>query len=366
MNIISLLDENRKLSRDNTPEAKAKLEANKIKMAELENQVTSLDNQQDMIKVREELINQKIALENRLGVISKALNNYDGQQVITNTINTNSLTVPSISGLNDEVLTLLLQNLYEAENQYEKLKSTTAENNPILVSLRNQIERIKPDILENISSLRNNFQTALSKLSGTGERYSSELRGMPAKERELFSISRQQVIKNNLYKFLLQKREEAALSLASTVSDSRLVDSAESGVDPVSPNKPFIYAIALMLGLGIGIGIVFLKDVFDKRIYDRHEIEELSSFPIIGEIPYAGSKKPFVISDGERTFAAEQIRQLRTSLSFIGINKDNKKVLVTSSVPGEGKSFIASNLAISLALTEKRLYWLNLIFESQG
>lgn len=360
MNIISVLNDNRELARDDSPDASAKIEANKLKLAELEKQVTSPENRQTVVRLRKELLQQKSALKQRLDKLSKTIKQYEAPKEIQFTPNTNAFTAPSLSGLNDEVLTLLLQNLYEAENQYEKLKRTAGENSPALVSLRNQIEKIKPDILENIRSLRSNLQTGLSKFSGTGERFTAGLKAMPAKERELTDISRQQVIKNNLYKFLLQKREEAALSLASTVSDSRLVDSAESGIKPVSPNKPFIYAIALTLGLAGSLGFVTLKDVLDKRIHDRHEIEELSAFPIIGEIPYVSSKKTFVISEGERTFAAEQIRQLRTSLSFIGINKNSKKVLITSSVPGEGKSFIASNLSISLAMTERKVVLLEL------
>ncbi len=360
MNIISVLSENRELTKKGSPAALAKIEANKLKLAELEKQVTSPENRQHVIGLRKELLQQKVSLEQRLNNLSETINQYEASKEIQSPAVATAFTAPSLSGLNDEVLTLLLQNLYEAENQYEKLKQTTGENNPALVSLRNQIDKIKPDILGNIRSLRSNLQAGLSKFSGTGERFAAGLKAMPAKERELTDISRQQVIKNNLYKFLLQKREETALSLASTVSDSRLVDSAESSAQPVSPNKPFIYAIALTLGLAGSLGYVTLKDVLDKRIHDRQEIEELSAFPIIGEIPYVSSKKPFIISAGERTFAAEQIRQLRTSLSFIGIDTARKKVLITSSVPGEGKSFIASNLAISLAMAEKKVVLLEL------
>jgi capsular exopolysaccharide synthesis family protein len=174
-------------------------------------------------------------------------------------------------------------------------------------------------------------------------------------------ISRSQSIKNNIYQFLLQKREEAALSYASTVSDSRLIDQAESGANPVSPNRNLVYGIACIIALCIPVGFVSLKELFNKKIIFRNEIEELINFPVIGEIGQDNTKKDIVISEGERSYIAEQFRQIRTTLPYLGLDgKLRKKILITSAVPGEGKSFVASNLAMSLALTEKKVALLEL------
>ncbi|MEJ7768088.1 MAG: polysaccharide biosynthesis tyrosine autokinase [Chitinophagaceae bacterium] len=268
--------------------------------------------------------------------------------------------VPSTGGLSDAVLPQLLEKLYNTEIQYERLKRTTAENNPILISLQDQIEKIKPGILENIRNQRNNLEAGKANLASTSGRYSSMLRAIPQKERELLEISRQQSIKNNIYTFLLQKREEAALSFASTVPDSRLVDNAESYKNPVSPKSNLVYGIACLLALSIPVGFVSLKELINKKIFFRSEIGDILSFPVIGEIAQDASKNAIVIGDGERSFIAEQFRQIRTSLSYLGLGSGKKKILVTSSISGEGKSFITSNLAVSLALTEKKVIMVEL------
>ncbi len=271
-----------------------------------------------------------------------------------------SSSVPSTLGLSDGILSGLLEKLSDAEIQYERLKQITAENNPILISVKNQIEKIKPSILENVRSQRRNLEAGRSNLNSTSGVYSSRLRTIPQKERELLDITRQQSIKNNIYTFLLQKREEAALSFAASVPDSRLVDNAQSAFFPVSPKRSLIYGIALLFGLGVGVAFLFVKDMLNQTINYRSEIEAISSFPIIGDIAYESSKRPIVIASGERTVIAEQFRQVRTSLSYLGINSVNKKILVTSAVSGEGKSFVAANLAISLALTDKKVALLEL------
>jgi len=268
--------------------------------------------------------------------------------------------VPSTLGINDPVLGDLLTRLYDTQSQYERLRMTTAENNPIVVSLRDQINRIKPGILANIASQRRNLEASKSNLASTSNHYSSMLRTIPQKERELVEISRQQSIKNSIYTFLLQKREETALSYNSTVSDSRIVDEGEASTIPVSPNKPFVYLIGLFCSLALAIAIIAFREGLNRSILFRSEIEGFTNVPVIGEVINDNSNAPIVISGDKRNFVAEQFRQIRTSLSYLGINSRKKKILVTSSISGEGKSFIAANLAISLALTDKKVALLEL------
>jgi tyrosine-protein kinase Etk/Wzc len=268
--------------------------------------------------------------------------------------------VPSTFGVDDPVLTQLLGKLYDLEVQYEGLKKTTAENNPLLLSIRNEIEKIKPNILENIHSLRRNLEAGKGNLSGTSNSYASVLKALPQKERGLVEISRQQTIKNGIYSFLLQKREETALSYNSAVADTRIVDNADSGTRPVSPKGLLIYLVAMILAFGFGAGLVAVREVFNRNIVFRSEIEQYTTVPVIGEIMQEATPTPFVIEEGKRTYIAEQFRQLRTSLAYLGINNRKKKILITSTISGEGKSFIASNLAITLALTNKKVALLEL------
>jgi tyrosine-protein kinase Etk/Wzc len=268
--------------------------------------------------------------------------------------------VPSTFGVEDPVLTTLLGKLYDLEVQYEGLRRTTAENNPLLLSIRNEIDKIKPNILENISSLRHNLEAGKRNLSGTSKSYASILKGLPQKEKGLVDISRQQSIKNGIYSFLLQKREETALSYNSAVADTRIVDNADSEVNPVSPKKILIYLVAVFGAFGAGIGLIAIREVLNQNIVFRSEIEQYTSVPVIGEIMQEDSGSPFVIEEGRRTFIAEQFRQLRTSLAYIGVNSRKKRILITSTISGEGKSFVAANMAISLALTNKKVVLLEL------
>ncbi len=267
--------------------------------------------------------------------------------------------VPSTFGIGDPVLNELLQKLYNAEMQYEKMKTTTAENDPVMIALVDQINKLRPSILENIRSQRKNLEAGRGDIYAANNRYSSMLQTIPQKERQLLEISRQQGIKNGIYTFLLQKREETALAYASEVADSRLVDSAES-YGPVSPKVPLTYLISLVAALALGILFVSAKEVINRNVLFSSEIEKLTTAPILGEIAFEPSKKQLVIGDGKRTFVAEQLRQLRTSLGYLGINRSKKKILVTSTISGEGKSFISANLGVSLALMGKKVALLEL------
>jgi capsular exopolysaccharide synthesis family protein len=268
--------------------------------------------------------------------------------------------VPSTMGLKDGMLPDLLNKLQAKELEYEKLKRTTAENNPILVSIRDQINKLRPSLLENIHNQKSSLEASKLNLYSTNNSYSTVLQSIPQKERELIDISRQQAIKSNLYAFLLQKLEESELSHRSTIIDTRIVDKAEASMEPVSPRSKLIYVVAFILAFAVPAGFVSLKEFLNRKILFRHEIEGLTTTPIIGEISLDKSKEQLVIQQGKRTFIAEQFRRMRTSLGYVGGNAGKKKILITSSLSGEGKSFVAANLALSLALTDKKVVLLEL------
>ena len=273
--------------------------------------------------------------------------------------NLNAGIVPSTLGVTDPTLSQLVNKLYTLELEYESLKKTTGANNPLLVSITDQINRIKPSILDNVENQRRGLRASLDNLASTNRQYSSALQAFPQQEKELIDINRQQGIKSAIYTFLLQKKEETALSYAATVPDSRTIDKAQSTGKPVSPKKKVVYLSALIAALLAAMGIVLAKESLNRKIMFRHEIEKLTSIPIIGEITTELSKDPVVIQEDKNTFIASQFRKLRSSLGFIGINSKRKRILVTSAISGEGKSFVATNLAISLALTGKKVVLLD-------
>ncbi len=263
--------------------------------------------------------------------------------------------VPSTVGVSDPMLSQLMDKLYASELEYEKLRKTVGENNPNLVSIQDQINKIRPNILQNIQSQQQSLNATKKNIQATNGNYTSMLQAVPQKERQLLDISREQQMKSIVYASLLQKREESELAYASTVSNNRVVDDAQASPYPVSPKTLLIYAMAVVAFLGVCFAIITIRESFTGKVLYRNEVEARTTIPIIGEVAFDKSKKPIVIEAGRRSFIAEEFRKLRISLSFLGINSNHKKILVTSSISGEGKSFIAANLAISLALTGKKV-----------
>jgi tyrosine-protein kinase Etk/Wzc len=263
--------------------------------------------------------------------------------------------VPSTVGLSDPGLSSLLERLRDNELKYETMKKTMGENSPTVTAVAKEIEQIRPSILENIRNQQQSLQASKRDLNSTNGMYTSMLRTIPQKERMLLDMSRQQSIKSGVYSFLLQKREEAVLSSSSLVSDSRVVDSAVASFAPISPKSTQIYLMAFVLAFIAGIGIVGAKEFFSNKILFRSEIETLTAFPIAGEITSVKHKDELVIVDPKKLFMAEQFRQLRASIGLYSKVENNQKLMITSSISGEGKSFIASNLGLSLAMSGKKV-----------
>ncbi|MDE3249516.1 MAG: polysaccharide biosynthesis tyrosine autokinase [Bacteroidota bacterium] len=263
--------------------------------------------------------------------------------------------VPASFGIQDPLLSQLVEKLYDSEIQYEKLKKTTAENHPTVVALQNEINKIKPNILDIIRNQRKSLLAGRANLNSTIQHYSGLLRDVPQQERELAEMSRPIGTIKNIYTFLLQKREEAALSFSATVGDSRLVDKAIAGSKPVSPKKPFILALALMGGLALGIAYITIREVLNSKILFRSDVESYSTLPVLGEVVQTKPGSKMVVTAAGRSFIEEQFRQIRTAVNYLGNRTAPRTVLVTSSISGEGKSFIASNLALSYAMSGRKV-----------
>ena len=274
--------------------------------------------------------------------------------------NNSSGIVPSTLGVNDPVLNKLLDQLYQLELDYERLRKTTAENNPILVSITDQIERIRPSILENIRNQKQNLQAGLKNISSTNTGFNSALQTIPQKERELLSVSREQSVKNNVYSFLLQKREETALAYASDVDNSRIIAMAQTGLTPIAPKKPIIYLASIILGLLFGVGVVLSKELFTGKIMFRSEIDDYTKIPIVGEISYFKEKKGVPLKGQNNRLIQEQFRQIRAAAGLFSKTNTKRKILITSSISGEGKSLVSANLALSLSRSGKKVVLLDM------
>ena len=263
-------------------------------------------------------------------------------------------TVPSLSLLTDVTLSGLLGDLYKAEYDFENASRITGENSEPVLQAKAKINRLKSDILENIVTIKNNLVTVKNNIRKKLTLNNGLLQTVPQRERGLLEISRQQVIKNNIYSYLLQKREETAISSASTSADLRVIETpAVNG--PVTPIAKNFYLTGFIVGLLIAVFMVLMKEQFKSKVLFRDDIEDKTSIPFVGEIAQSNSKIPIVIQEGKRTVIAEQLRSLRTNLAYMGLNDRQKTLLITSSISSEGKSFLAINLAISFTLTGKKV-----------
>jgi tyrosine-protein kinase Etk/Wzc len=261
---------------------------------------------------------------------------------------------PATLGVADPLLSDLLEKLYQAELDRDRLSKTTAENHPMMIALNDQIDRMRPSILENIRSQRHGLQASQRDLSSTNSTYGNMLQTIPQKERELLDVSRQQSIKNSIYSFLLQKREETAISSASNIADSKVVETARASTLPVSPNKMFILMAALIASVAVGIAYVLQRETLNQKLLFRSDLESFTSVPVAGEIAYlaGGALRKDVTIE-------EQLRQLRVTSGLFTKASGKKKILITSSLKGEGKTFLAERLALSLSLSGKKVVLIN-------
>lgn len=292
--------------------------------------------------------------------ISMQLAVLDQIEKYVTTRDPSSSIVPSTLGVTDPVLGQLLQTLRDTETKYQVLGKTTAENHPLMAALTNEMNNLRPAILENIRNQKQSLRTSKAQVESNTGSYFAQLQLLPLKERQLFDLSRQQLIINDVYTFLLHKREETALSYASTVADSWVVNAPLSGSAPVSPNRMMIYFVGIALSLVLAVLVVIAREVMNKKILFRSEIEEATSVPVAAELLLMKGRSELQIPTDGPSAIAEQFRKLRVATGLYGKDASAKKLMVSSSISGEGKSFVSLNLALSLAISGKKVLLLDL------
>lgn len=224
---------------------------------------------------------------------------------------------------------------------------------------------------ESIGSLRRNIDTSLTKALETSQVQVREARSrlnsslsklgnVPAQEREFLGLKRQQAVKQELYIFLLQRREETAMMIANAIPKGRIIDEAYSLSQPVSVKMKTVLAIALLIGLIVPCLLLYLRRLFRTKFDDIQELRALTDIPVVGEICKDKNAENLVVTPGSSTPTTELFRMVRSSLQFMTAGDGCHTILVTSTRPGEGKSFISVNLAASFAITGKRVVLLGM------
>ncbi|MDF4201834.1 polysaccharide biosynthesis tyrosine autokinase [Maribacter sp. SA7] len=281
--------------------------------------------------------------------------------------NNNAGIVPSTLGVNDPILGQLLQKLYDAEIEYGELSKTTAENNPLLTVVKNRIENIRPSILENVRSQKSNLLASKSSLSTNSGKYNEALNILPEQERIFLEINRRKKSIEDLYDFLVQKREETALSYAPTLGNVRVIEKAEASLRPVSPKKAVIYLIGLLMPLGLGLVIIASRELLNTKVLFRTDLEINPAVPVLGELAYVDkSNEELLVSQHKDLFIVDQFRRVLTDMQLYDEGETLRAVMITSSIAGEGKSYVSSNLAITLALSGKKTALVDLDLRKAG
>nr|WP_302825585.1 polysaccharide biosynthesis tyrosine autokinase [uncultured Bacteroides sp.] len=274
--------------------------------------------------------------------------------------------LPANIGLSDNGLTTQIDRYNELIFERKRLLRTSTENNPMIVNLDTSIRAMKANVQAAIDGTLQGLLIVKADLDREASRFSRRISDAPGQERQYVSIARQQEIKAGLYLMLLQKREENAITLAATANNAKIIDEPIAEDGPVSPKPKMIYMIALVVGVGLPVGVIFLLGLTKFKIEGRGDVEKLTSLPIVGDVPLTDEKTGSIaVFENQNTLMSETFRNVRTNLQFI-LENGQKVILVTSTVSGEGKSFISSNLAISLSLLGKRVVIVGLDIRKPG
>ena len=274
--------------------------------------------------------------------------------------------LPSNIGLQDVNLAAAINRYNDVLVERKRLLRTSTENNPTIINLDTSISAMKENVQVSLDRVLRGLFITKADLDREANRYSRRISEAPGQEREFVSIARQQEIKAGLYLMLLQKREENAITLAATANNAKIIDDAIADEAPVSPKGKMIYLIALVLGVGIPVGVIYLLELTKFKIEGRSDVEKLTSVPIVGDIPLTDEKQGAIaVFENQNNLMSETFRNIRTNLQFM-LENDKKVILVTSTVSGEGKSFISANLAISLSLLGKKVVIVGLDIRKPG
>lgn len=274
--------------------------------------------------------------------------------------------LPSNIGLQDVNLAAAINRYNDVLVERKRLLRTSTENNPTIINLDTSISAMKENVQVSLDRVLRGLFITKADLDREANRYSRRISEAPGQEREFVSIARQQEIKAGLYLMLLQKREENAITLAATANNAKIIDEAIADEAPVSPKGKMIYLIALVLGVGIPVGVIYLLELTKFKIEGRSDVEKLTNVPIVGDIPLTDEKQGAIaVFENQNNLMSETFRNIRTNLQFM-LENDKKVILVTSTVSGEGKSFISANLAISLSLLGKKVVIVGLDIRKPG
>lgn len=268
----------------------------------------------------------------------------------------NSL-IPANLGISDASLVTLISEYNQMLLQRMRVQRTATDDNPVILQMNTQLAMLRENIITSINSVRNSLTISKQDLEARFSKVENQRGDIPTQEREYIKVERQRQLKETLYVYLYRQREENALALASSVVPAKIIATPQMHPVPVSPRLKIIALICLFMGCCIPVGIMILHDIFNTKLSnDSAEFEKAVGIPFGGHLVQNHHGGHIAVRNGVNSASAELFRSLRSNVRFVvPANVTNPVILVTSSINGEGKSYVATNLAISLSLLNKKV-----------
>jgi capsular exopolysaccharide synthesis family protein len=294
-------------------------------------------------------------MENQIQQIDFELQYYKSLQVYLERkgLDYSDILAPSLVGISDGLLNGLVSRLIEVSLERRKLLAVVNENHPNVKEQDEQITKLRENIFENIDNLVSNTQKKKNQALEMLREQDTEFSRLPQAESQFMALNREFKLRENLYNYLLEKHAEAGIAKASNISDNSVLDYARRG-DLIFPKKAQNYGLAFGLGFFIPLALLLLYNYLNNKIVDQIQLKNVLRIPLLGTIGFSTKDTNMLVAEHPKSMIAESFRSLRSALFYISSEKKCKKILVTSSVSGEGKTFVSLNLASALALSGKK------------
>lgn len=275
--------------------------------------------------------------------------------------------LPANVGLKDQNLSTVIEQYNTMIIERKRLLRTSSESNPAIINMNTGIEAMRRSVQTTVESVLKGLYITQADIDKQTSKFEARINKAPQQEKEFLTIARQQEIKAALYTMLLQKREENAITLASTATNGRIIEEALAVSVPVAPKKMIIILVASIIGLGFPVGLISLRELLKYKIENREDVRKITHAPILGELPRCDTKSTgsIVIQENKNNLMEECFRNLRTNLLFM-LEKGQQVILFSSTQPSEGKSFVAGNTAVSLAFLGKKVLIMGMDIRKPG
>ncbi|MDB5144690.1 MAG: capsular exopolysaccharide family [Mucilaginibacter sp.] len=281
---------------------------------------------------------------NIVGTIEDYMNKPDDQFTV----------VPSTLGIQDATLIALINRYNEIQLEYQRLLRNSKASNPLVLSTKEQLSSVKENIQENLKNIKSALLINRDNISRNLSRFESKIRTAPAIETGIQQRDRDQSVKQSLFQYLTQKREETSLSLLANQPDAKVVDSPNYDPNGGKPKAQLIYLTAFIIGSILPIFLLFAKETLSRKVEKVEDVNTITDLRILGELCHINKKESIKGINNSRSSMAELFRYIRTNLNFVQDGSYNQVFLVTSCVQGEGKTFTSLNLGRSLSSINKK------------